>query len=113
MTNKDELQVRISARLQLHWPDIRLERMDDDRAVLRAQIADDTWLELLLPKRPHDPWTASPTLKRESTYEPYPNMHTYGIGVNLDSDAELVADRFYEEVRFWWMEYEAVATRRS
>ena len=26
----------------------------------------------------------------------------YGFGVTTNDGAELIADRFYEEVRYWW-----------
>ena len=106
---------RIVDRIHVHWPKAQAHIAHDAPVSMpvRVRIADSLWLELHPPKHGHTPWTVAPVTEQLGKYTNVENTYGYGIGVRANADPEAVADRFYEEVRFWWNEYEVLATRRD
>ena len=104
---------QIRDRLRAHWPAatcVAIAANDDPSAVVRVHVADDLWLELRTPETPEAPWTAGPVMVSDGTATEVIGWRAYGIGARQSWPTDDVADRFYEELRFWAIEYEAIAS---
>lgn len=91
-------------RLRQHWPeaDVTAEFDNgdpDSPTFIRVRVATDVYLDAV----PGEVgWTARPMAVVGGKIIPVENNPAYGFGVTANDPAELIADRFYEEVRFWW-----------
>jgi hypothetical protein len=91
-------------RLRLHWPaaEVNVEVADDDTGVpiyVRVRVAATVFLDAVPGEQT---WTVRPMTDESGTIRPVNGSRAYGIGVRTEDGAEAIADRFYEEVRFWW-----------
>ena len=91
-------------RLRLHWPDadVTAEVADGDGGVpnfVRVRVAATVYLDAVPGEHT---WTVRPMTEESGSFRPVSGSRAYGIGVSTDDGAEAIADRFYEEVRFWW-----------
>jgi hypothetical protein len=100
-------------RIHRHWPEAVGETTASSPGGVAVciRVADGLWLELRSPEQAHLPWSVTPVIARETGFAAIGRPGTYGIGVTVSDNLDTVADRFYEEVRFWWAEYQALATR--
>lgn len=114
MTEAEILVDRICDRLRLHWPAAACGGEIDAQGylIVRMRVVDALWLELRSPSPPQGimvpPWTVGP-IEADATGAWRTVSRAYGIGHRAAASAEDVADRFYEEVRFWWAEYARIA----
>jgi len=94
----------IVARLRAHWPEaeISVELVDGDPDAprfVRVRVGDQAYLDAL----PGEfNWLARPMTEMSGQILPTQASRSYGIGVTTADGADAIADRFYEEVRFWW-----------
>lgn len=103
-TFEGPLSGAIVARLHAHWPgaDIQVECVDGDPDVLsfvRVRVADHVYLDAV-PGELN--WVARPMIEVAGHIHPADGSRSYGTGVKTADGADAIADRFYEEVRFWW-----------
>lgn len=94
----------IVARLRIHWPEaeVTAESVDDDLRVpsfVRVRVGDGVYLDAAPGELT---WVAQPMLNTSGQIRPAVGQRSYSIGVTTAEGADAVADRFYEEVRFWW-----------
>jgi len=114
MNGPKEFADRVCDRIRLHWTSSVCEgNVDaDETIVVRVAVVDKLWLELRSPPSPADgstpPWTVGP-VEVDAAKMRRAVSRIYGVGLRADASAEDVADRLYEEVRFWWSEYERIA----
>lgn len=94
----------IVARIWSHWPEaeISMTLIDDDPdrpEYVRVRVAERVYLDAI----PNEfGWAARPMTIQAAGIRPAPGNATYGIGVTTADGADAIADRFYEEVRYWW-----------
>jgi hypothetical protein len=94
----------IVARLRAHLPqgNISAEVVDGDPDVpdfVRVQVGDQVYLDASSGELN---WSARPMMEISGQIRPVEQSRAYGIGVSTVDGADEIADRFYEEVRFWW-----------
>jgi hypothetical protein len=94
----------IVARLLVHWPeaDPSVECVDgnpDAPQFVRVRVGDQVYLDAVPSK---SNWTVRPMREISGQSRPVEASRSYGIGVKTADGADAIADRFYEEVRFWW-----------
>ena len=94
----------IVARLRVHWPqgNISAEFVDgdpDEPDFVRVRVGDQVYLDA----SPGElNWSARPMIEISGRIRPVEQSRAYGIGVSTVDGTDEIADRFYEEVRFWW-----------
>lgn len=101
-------------RLRLHWPKVRVtaefgESDFDSPTIVRVQIATDVYLDAF---QGEATWMARPMVSASAAPSSGMDVQTgiiqvegsraYALGVLTSQGSELIADRFYEEVRYWW-----------
>ncbi|MCU1599222.1 MAG: hypothetical protein JWQ47_2961 [Glaciihabitans sp.] len=94
----------IVTRLRAHWPeaDPIVECVDGDPDALRfvrVRVGDRVYLDAAPGKFN---WSARPMKETSGQISPVTASRSYGIGVKTADGADAIADRFYEELRFWW-----------
>jgi hypothetical protein len=95
---------RIVDRIHVHWPsaEVRAEFADNDPekpTAIRVRVA----THVLLEADPGgDQWSVRPMTDESGKPVPVLPEHPYTIGVRPDEVPEEIADRFYEEIYFWW-----------
>jgi hypothetical protein len=95
---------RIVDRILTHWPsaevDAEFAGNDPDKpSSIRVRVATHVLLEAD-PAEHH--WSVRPMTDASGTLVPVLPEHPYTIGVRPDEAPEEIADRFYEEIYFWW-----------
>jgi hypothetical protein len=96
------LTSNIVNRLRLHWPAVEVSAKDSESNVpifVRVRVATTVFLDVV-PGEPN--WTVQPMTDVSGAIRAVEGSRAYGIGVSTEDGAEAIADRFYEEVRFWW-----------
>jgi len=94
----------IVERLRLHWPEIEVSAGlavsdRDGLEFVRIRVADGVFLDAIPGELT---WSVQPMTDVSGSMRPAQGSRQYGIGVTTDDGAEAIADRLYEEVRFWW-----------
>jgi hypothetical protein len=98
---EDSLSGDIVARLRAHWPqvDISAEFVDGVPGFVRVRVGDHVFLDAVSGEQN---WVARPMKEMSGQIRPAEPSRSYGIGVKTTDGADAIADRFYEEARFWW-----------
>ena len=91
-------------RLRLHWPaaEASAKVADGDADVptfVRVRVATAVFLDAAPGEYQ---WSVRPMTDASGSIQPAEGSRAYGIGAHTEDGAEAIADRFYEEVRFWW-----------
>lgn len=95
----------IVARILTHWPDaqVSVRLADGDPALppewVRVRVADRAYLDAIPGETA---WSVRPMQEVDGQIVSAEPSHIYTIGVSTAEGAEAIADRFYEEVQFWW-----------
>ncbi|MDQ1607869.1 MAG: hypothetical protein QOE16_601 [Microbacteriaceae bacterium] len=98
------LTARIVDRILTHWPSANVQAEfaggDPDKpSFVRVRVSTHVLLEAD-PAEHH--WSVRPMTDASGTLVPVEPERTYTIGVTPNESPEEVADRFYEEIFFWW-----------
>jgi hypothetical protein len=105
----------IVARLKAHWPEAEasVEWVDGDADAphfVRVRIGDRVYLDAV-PSEFN--WKTRPMKEVSGQIRPAEASRSYGMGVKTADGADAIADRFYEEVRFWWTKLHAPGTAQT
>jgi hypothetical protein len=98
----DQTLQRILGRLRAHWPSIEAEFIQtasDPVQSIIVRVSDHVLLEAT---HPGAYWSVRPMTDTSGSLLPLEPDHPYTIGLDASASPEDVADRFYEEIYYWW-----------
>ncbi|WP_434317453.1 hypothetical protein [Leifsonia sp. P73] len=96
---------RVLGRIRAHWPDAQVDFVlspdsPDQLENVRVRVSDHVLLEAM---QTGPMWAVHPVTDASGRLVPLEPDHPYTIGVDVSAPPEEFADRFYEEVYFWWV----------
>ncbi|MFE4948830.1 hypothetical protein ACFQ9V_01860 [Leifsonia sp. NPDC056665] len=96
---------RVLGRLRAHWPDAQVDfalspDSPDQLENVRVRVSDHVVLEAM---HTGPMWAVHPLTDASGRLVPVEPDRPYTIGVDVSAPPEEFADRFYEEVYFWWV----------
>jgi hypothetical protein len=105
-TSGNEIPVGAINRLRAHWLTAQIQFSvapadPDQLETIRVRISDHVYLEA---GHPGQQWSVRALTDASGRLVPVEPDRPYTIGVDVGASPEELADRFYEEIYFWWVE---------
>ena len=88
------------ARLRVHWPEIAAAA---DHTGIRLRVVGRLWLYATPPVLLGQHWQVRPLAEQDGRLVDLAHTYPYQLGVVAQHAPELVADRLYNELGYWWI----------
>ncbi|MGO4536618.1 hypothetical protein [Leifsonia sp. 2MCAF36] len=105
-TSGNQNSARTINRLRAHWPTAQIQLtvapdVQGQLQTIRVRVSDHVYLEAAHPGKQ---WSVRALTDESGQLVPVQPEQPYTIGVDVGASPEELADRFYEEIYFWWVE---------